>query len=118
MRIGDFFTLYKSAYFREVERSSQLQSRVLDLENTNRNLLDRVEAAQARERDVYRRVTDWAAKRTGLGTIFDPFDTVPDLPRNEEESVRGGSLSAREVVESAYDKAIREMERDLIATAD
>jgi len=113
MRIGDFFTLYKSAYMRELERSNQLQSRVLDLENANRNLLDRMEAAHARERDVYRRVADWAAKRTGLGTIFEPFDSVPDTPQRDEESVRGSSLSAREVVEGAYGKAISDMERDI-----
>jgi hypothetical protein len=92
-------------------RRTELESAIagrLRAEDDNRVLYARVEslAAELKEAQIARvadrgRIADWVAKRSGLGTIFEALESIPDPPRPAMQPAQSGRMHAAYAVADA-----------------
>ncbi len=112
MSIGDFFTIYRKAYHRELDNVARLEARVEMLEEERRELMVQLREEHAAHIETHRRFTDFLGKRSGVGTVFGPYEAVPDIPPMEIPDM-ASRITGREYREQGRADFIAALERKI-----
>lgn len=113
MKLSDFFG-YKSRYLNEVADNMRLRAHVEMLEAERQALVEKLQAAHDRHIATHERFTDFLAKRTGVGTVFAPYESIPDVPLPEgPEPPR--RMTGRELEQLGKTRFLEELENRIKA---
>lgn len=114
MKLSDFFG-YKSRYLNEVAENMRLRAHVEMLEAERQALVEKLQAAHDRHIATHERFTDFLAKRTGVGTVFGPYESVPDVPPVEMPDTPR-RMTGRELADMGKASFIEELENRIKAS--
>lgn len=112
MNIGGIFTRYKQAYLRELDNVARLEARIEFLEEERRAIADKLHAEHAAHIETHRRFTDFLGKRSGVGTVFGSYESVPEIPPVEMPEIRS-TMTGREYVNRKSAEFIEQLERTI-----